>query len=296
MNFMRTTLLLGVLTGLFLLVGYAIGGRGGMVIAFGVAVAMNFGAYWYSDSMVLSMYNAHQVGPDQSPEFYRLVQELAGRAGLPMPRVYIIDDPSPNAFATGRDPQHAAVAATSGLLRMLNRQELAGVMAHELAHVQNRDILVSTIAATLGGAITLLAQFGGFFGGGQRDGEGNGGGGFLGGLLMMILAPLAATLIQMGVSRSREYLADEAGGRICGHPLWLASALAKLELGSQQIPMESAERHPATAHMFIVNPLSGASLSHLFSTHPPMGERIQRLQQQAGPGATPAARPAGPWG
>lgn len=279
MNFLRVTLLLSLLTGLFMTLGYMMGGKSGMMIALLVAAGMNFWAYWNSDSMVLSTYNAHEVGPNEAPEFYQLLRELTARARLPMPRVYVIEDPTPNAFATGRDPEHAAVAATTGLIHILNRQEIAGVMAHELAHVQNRDILIATIAATIGGAITMLAQFGGLFGGSDReDGEG---GNWVTGLLMVILAPLAATMIQMGVSRSREYLADETGGRICGNPLWLASALGKLEAGNRQIPMATAEENPATAHMFIVNPLSGLSLSGLFSTHPPIQDRIDRLQRLA---------------
>ncbi|MEO5330343.1 MAG: zinc metalloprotease HtpX [Magnetococcus sp. THC-1_WYH] len=280
----RTFILLAGMTALFLVVGQALGGHNGMMLALFLAVALNFFAYWNSDKMLLRMHNAYEVGPEQAPEYYAIVQELARRAGLPMPRVYIMDDSSPNAFATGRDPEHAAVAATTGLLRILNREELAGVMAHELAHVQNRDILISTITATFAGAITTLAnmaQWAAIFGMGRsNDGEGNNGGG-LGGVLMMLLAPIAAMLIQMAVSRSREFGADQRGAQICGNPLWLASALDKLDSGSQRLPMRSAHEHPASSHLFIVNPLSGSSLAGLFSTHPPMEERIHLLQQMA---------------
>ncbi|MBF0605564.1 MAG: zinc metalloprotease HtpX [Nitrospirae bacterium] len=284
MTDLRTFVLLAGMTALFLVVGQALGGHNGMILALFMAVALNFFAYWNSDKMVLRMHNAYEIGPEQAPEYYAIVQELAHRARLPMPRVYIMDDSSPNAFATGRDPEHAAVAATTGLLRILNREELAGVMAHELAHVQNRDILISTITATFAGAITTLAnmaQWSAIFGMGRsNDGEGNNGGG-LGGLLMMLLAPIAAMLIQMAVSRSREFGADQRGAQICGNPLWLASALDKLDAGSQRIPMRSAHEHPASSHLFIVNPLSGSSLASLFSTHPPMEERIHLLQQMA---------------
>ncbi|MBF0162254.1 MAG: zinc metalloprotease HtpX, partial [Magnetococcales bacterium] len=252
-----------------------LGGQDGMMMALLMAVGLNFWAYWNSDEAVLRMYNAQEVGPEQMPDFYATVQTLAQRGTLPMPRLFVIDDPSPNAFATGRDAEHAAVAATTGLLRILSREELAGVMAHELAHVRNQDILIGTLSATLAGAITALTQFGFLFPHG-RDREGNSSG--LTSMLMIFLAPLAAMLIQMAVSRSREYGADALGARLCGNPLWLASALNKLEQGSQRIPMQAAEEHPATAHMFIVNPLSAGFLAGLFSTHPPMRERIQRLQ------------------
>ncbi|MBF0384111.1 MAG: zinc metalloprotease HtpX [Magnetococcales bacterium] len=275
----KTFMLMAALTALFLVVGQLLGGQSGMTMALIFAVGINFWAYWNSDTAVLNMYGARQVGPDEAPELHSIVAELARRGDLPMPRVFIIDDSSPNAFATGRDPEHAAVAATSGLLRILNREELAGVMAHELAHVKNRDILIGTIAATFAGAITSITQmamFSSMFG----NREDNGGGG-LGGLLMMILAPVAAALIQMAVSRSREYGADDVGAMMCGNPLWLASALNKLESGSRRVPMHEAEMHPASAHLFIVNPLATDSVAQLFSTHPPMGERIMRLQQMA---------------
>ncbi|OSM06117.1 putative HtpX-2 peptidase [Magnetofaba australis IT-1] len=266
------------MTALFMAAGYAMAGEGGMMIALIIAVAMNFFAYWNSDKMVLSMYGAQPVGPREAPELYNMVQALAKRAGLPMPKVYIIDDPNPNAFATGRDPEHAAVAATTGIMRILSREELAGVMAHELAHVKNRDTLVMTVSATIAGAVTMIAnmaQFAAIFGS-NRDEEEGGGMGGLASIVMMILAPIAASLIQMAISRAREYHADATGAQICGNPQWLASALDKLQRGNEAIPNHTAEAHPATAHMFIVNPLRGG-LSSLFSTHPPMGERIRRL-------------------
>ena len=274
MSDMRTFVLLAGLTALFMLLGGVLGGQSGMLVALLLAVGVNFWAYWNSDQAVLRMFNAEEVGPQQFPEFYAIVENLARRGDLPMPRIYVIDDPSPNAFATGRDAEHAAVAATTGILRILNREELAGVMAHELAHVRNQDILIGTVSATLAGAITTLAQFGAFFGMG-RDRHAGGG---IGGLLMVLLAPLAAMLIQMAVSRSREYGADALGARLCGNPLWLAAALQKLEIGSRRIPLREAAAHPSAAHLFIVNPLSAGSLAGLFSTHPPMQERIQRLR------------------
>ncbi len=275
MSDLRTFVLLAGLTALFLVVGMALGGQDGMLLALLLAVGLNFWAYWNSDQAVLRMYNAQEIGPEQMPDYYAIVEELARRGNLPMPRVYLIDDPSPNAFATGRDAEHAAVAATTGILRILNQQELAGVMAHELAHVRNRDILIGTLTATLAGAITTLAQFGSFFSSGRDREEGNNG---LTGLLMVFLAPVAAMLIQMAVSRSREYEADALGARLCGNPLWLASALHKLEQGSRAMPLYAAEANPSTAHIFIVNPLSAGFMAGLFSTHPPMRERIQRLQ------------------
>jgi heat shock protein HtpX len=285
MNTMRTTLLLGAMTGLLLVVGQALGGQTGMVIALIIAVVMNFGSYWYSDKLVLKMYHAREAGPNDAPVLHQVVQQLASRAGLPMPRVYVIHSDAPNAFATGRNPEHAVVAATTGLMRILSREELAGVMAHELAHVQNRDTLTGAIAATIAGAITLLAnmfQWMAIFGLARGDDqEGGGAGGLIGGLVMMIVAPLAASLIQMAIARSREYLADARGGEICGKPLWLASALLKLEQGNQRTVMAEAETHPATAHLFIVNPLKGASLARLFSTHPATEERVRRLEAQA---------------
>ncbi|WJW75471.1 zinc metalloprotease HtpX [Thiohalobacter sp. IOR34] len=287
MNTLRTTLLLAGLTGLLLAAGQALGGQQGMIVALLFAALMNFGSYWYSDRLVLSMYRAREIGPQQAPGLYRTVQRLTARAGLPMPRLYLIDSAAPNAFATGRNPEHAAVAVTSGLLRMLDERELAGVLAHELAHVRNRDILTGTVAATLAGAIAMLAnlaQWALIFGLGRRDSEG--GGNALGMLVMMIVAPLAASLIQMAVSRSREFAADEAGARIAGDPLGLARALRKLELAGRRAPLPAAESHPATAHLFIVNPLRGSSLARLFSTHPPTEQRIRRLEALAAGGVS----------
>jgi heat shock protein HtpX len=280
-NRLKTTLLLALLTVLMVLMGSAIGGQGGMVFAFLMALTMNFFSYWFSDKIVLKMYGAREVGEQDHADFYGMVRRLATQAGLPMPRVYIIPSGSPNAFATGRNPNHAAVAATEGILHMLTPEELEGVMAHELAHVQNRDILVGTIAATFAGAIAMLGnmlQWGAILGAGRDDDE-EGAGGLAGSLVMAFIAPLAAMLIQMAVSRSREYLADETGARICGSPLALANALRKLHSATQAIPMPEAR--PASAHMFIVNPLTGGSLLKLFSTHPPMEERISRLEAMA---------------
>ena len=282
MNTLRTTMLLGLLTGLLVVAGGAIGGQAGMTIALGLALVMNFASYWFSDKIVLSMYGAQQVSEHEAPEFYGMVRHLAHQAGLPMPKVYIIPSATPNAFATGRNPEHAAVAATEGIMRILTREELAGVMAHELAHVKNRDILIQSIAATIGGAITYLAQmaqWAAIFGGGRSDDD-EGGGGFIAMILMAILAPIAAMLIQMAISRSREYGADMGGAEIAGNPLHLANALRKLEMANHQLPMHEAT--PATAHMFIVNPLTGGGLMSLFSTHPPMAERVRRLEEMAG--------------
>jgi heat shock protein HtpX len=281
-NTLKTTLLLALLTVLLVTMGAAIGGKGGMLIAFFMAAAMNFGSYWFSDKIVLRMYNAQEITREVHPSFYGMVERLAVQAGLPMPKVYIIPDESPNAFATGRNPAHAAVAATEGILRILSTEELEGVMAHELAHVKNRDILISTIAATFAGAISMIGnmlQWGAMFGAGRNEDEEGGGGGLIGSLVMAIIAPIAAMLIQMAVSRSREYLADTAGAEICGRPLALAGALRKLHNASQAIPLQDAR--PATAHMFIVNPLTGGGLMSLFSTHPPMEERIARLEGMA---------------
>lgn len=281
MNQLKTTLLLSLLTVLMVLMGSAIGGKGGMYMAFLMALGMNFFSYWFSDKIVLRMYGAQEISEHENPAFYGMVRRLAMRAGLPMPKVYIIPSESPNAFATGRNPQHAAVAATDGILRILTTEELEGVMAHELAHVQNRDILVSTIAATFAGAISMLGnmlQWGAMFGAGRGDDE-EGGGSLIGSLAMAIIAPIAAMLIQMAVSRSREYMADESGAKICGQPLALANALRKLQMASQAVPMREAT--PASAHMFIVNPLTGGGLMSLFSTHPPMEERIARLEGMA---------------
>jgi heat shock protein HtpX len=279
MNYVKTGLLLAGLTVLLVLLGRAIGGAQGMIIAFGFAMVMNFGSYWFSDKIVLSMYRAQPVTPEEAPEFYAMVQRLCERANLPLPKLYVIPDPSPNAFATGRDPNHSAVAVNQGLLDMLDRDEVEGVVAHELAHIKNRDTLISTIAATLAGAITMIAhfaQFAAIFGGGDRDREG--GGSAIGLLAMAILAPFAAMLLQLAVSRSREYVADRTGAEICGRPLSLADALRKLETAAERRPMHA---EPATAHMFIVNPLRGQAFAALFSTHPPMAERIARLERYA---------------
>ncbi|MGE0658147.1 MAG: zinc metalloprotease HtpX [Reyranellaceae bacterium] len=292
MNHFRTFLLIAAMTGLFLAVGYLIGGQAGMLIAFGLAAAMNLFAYWNSDKMVLRMYGARQVDRASAPQLYGIVEQLAQRAGLPMPRVYVIDNDQPNAFATGRNPQNAAVAATTGLLRKLSAEEVAGVMAHELAHVKNRDTLTMTITATLAGAISMLANFALFFGG-NRDN--NNPLGIVGALALMILAPLGAMLVQMAISRSREYEADRIGAEISGQPLWLASALGNLHNAAHAIPNEAAERNPATAHLFIVNPLHGRGADNLFSTHPSMENRIARLRAMAGQGVANVAR-RGPWG
>ena len=305
MNYVRTAMLLAGLTALFMGVGYLIGGQGGAMIALLVAAGMNLFTYWNADKLVLSMHGAHEVDERTPPDLVRLVRELAQRAGLPMPRVYLMDNPQPNAFATGRDPQHAAVAATTGLLQMLSRDEIAGVIAHELAHVRNRDTLTMTITATIAGAISMLAQFGLFFGGHRDD---NHGAGLIGTIAMVILAPIAAMLVQMAISRTREYAADELGARISGRPDALASALVKISGAAQQIENPTAERSPATAHLFIVNPLTGHRMDHLFATHPSTENRIAALEQVAramglgGLGrpraAAPAspAQPSGPWG
>jgi heat shock protein HtpX len=280
MNYMKTGLLLAGLTGFFLAVGYLLGGHSGLLIALVVALGMNLFAYWNSDRMVLRMANAREVGPQEAPELYGIVQSLAQRAGLPMPRVYVIDEDQPNAFATGRSPEHAAVAVNTGLLRHLSREEVTGVLAHELGHVKNRDTLTMTVAATLSGAVGMLASFGGLMGGG-RDENGRPLVNPIVAIAAMILAPLAASLVQMAISRSREYEADRAGAEISGNPLWLASALQRLHEGTQAIPNRTAEANPATAHMYIDNPLSGGGMRSLFSTHPPMEERIARLQAMA---------------
>jgi heat shock protein HtpX len=274
MNTFKTAFLLTALTLFLIFIGAYFGGRNGMVIAFIVAVGMNFFSYFYSDKLALSMYRAQPVTREQLPRVYQIVERILPRMGLPMPRIYVIPSDSPNAFATGRNPKHAAVAVTQGILNLLNDEELEGVLAHELGHVKNRDILTSSIAATLAGAITLLAQmerFAGFFGGGGRDNRGRG----MGGIFMLILAPVAATLIQLAVSRSREYEADATGAHVTGNPYALASALQKLDAFSKQLPLAAS---PSTAHLFIVAPfLGGAGLASLFSTHPPMAMRIERL-------------------
>ena len=280
-NTLKTGLLLAVLTALFLLIGNAVGGQNGMVMAFGLAVLMNFGAYWFSDKIVLRMYGAKEVSEAEAPQLHGVVRRLSLAAGLPMPKVYLIPTDSPNAFATGRNPEHAAVAVTEGILRMLSPDELEGVLAHEMAHVRNRDILVGTVAATLAGAVMMLARFAQFaaiFGGGGRDRDEEGGGGIVGLLFMAIVAPIGAMLIQMAVSRSREYLADETGAKFCGKPLSLARALEKISGISREVPMDAT---PATAHMFIVSPLTGKGVLSLFSTHPPVEKRVERLRSMA---------------
>ena len=277
MNTIRTTLLLGALTGLLMLIGGYFGGKNGIVIAFLFAMVMNFGSYWFSDKIVLRMYKAQKISESQAPELYGIVKNLALRGNLPMPRVYVIPENTPNAFATGRDENHAVVAVTEGITRILNRDELEGVIGHELTHIKNKDMLISSIAATLAGAIVMLAnmaQWAAIFGGVSRDDD-EGGGGLIGLILMAILAPIAATVIQMAISRSREFLADAGGAKISGKPYGLAGALEKLQRASQAIPMDA---NPSTAHMFIVNPLTGGSLMSLFSTHPPLEERIARLK------------------
>ena len=288
MNQVRTFVLLAAITGLFLAVGYAIGGQSGMVIAFAFAAAMNFFAYWNSDRMVLSTYHATPVDRTSNPDLVGLVEQLAARAQIPMPRVYIVDGEQPNAFATGRNPEHAAICVTTGILHSLSHEELAGVLGHEMAHIKNRDTLTMTVAATLAGALGMLANFAFFFGG-PRDENGNRGAmsGVVA-LLAMLLAPIAATLVQLAISRTREYEADHTGAQICGHPLWLASALGRLEDAARAIPNPRAAANPATAHLFIVNPLGGTAMDNLFATHPSMTNRIHRLREMAGV--------VGPWG
>ncbi|MEM9222932.1 MAG: zinc metalloprotease HtpX [Pseudomonadota bacterium] len=296
MNYFKTTLLLAALTAVFMALGAVIGGQQGMLIALGIAVALNIFSYWNSDKLVLRMHQAREVDARSAPEYYGLVRELAARAQLPMPRVFILDEDQPNAFATGRNPDNAAVAATRGLLNKMTREEVAGVMAHELAHVKNRDTLIMTITATIAGAISMLANFAFLFGRNRGNPLG-----IVGVIAAMVVAPLAAMLVQMAISRTREYAADKLGGEICGQPLWLANALAKLESG-RAIPNQEAEAVPATAHMFIVNPLSGVRLDNLFSTHPNTQKRIARLREYAAEmGAVPSAamnatQSKGPWG
>ncbi len=277
MNGLKTALLLGLMTALVLGIGNLVGGRQGMMLAFVIAVIMNFVSYWFSDKIVLALYRAQPVDQSQAPELYRIVQGLAQRMHMPMPRLFMIPTDAPNAFATGRNPEHAAVAVTEGIMRLLNREELEGVLAHELSHVSNRDILISSVAATLAGAIMMIAriaQFSMWFGGGGRDD--NRGSNPLGLLLMAILAPIAAMLIQLAISRSREYAADETGARVIGHGAGLASALEKLKDASKRMPLRA---DPATAHLFIVKPFTGSTLLELFSTHPPLEKRIERLRQ-----------------
>lgn len=302
MNYAKTAMLLAAMTALFLVIGYLVGGQSGMLIALVVAAGMNLFAYWNADSLVLRMYNAHEVDARAAPDYYRLVAELAQRAQLPMPRVYLIDSDQPNAFATGRNPENAAVAATTGLLNMLTREEVAGVMAHELAHVQNRDTLTMTVTATIAGAIGMIANmamFSSMFSSNDRQSPLSG----IAAILMAVLAPIAASLVQMAISRSREYEADRRGAAICGNPMWLASALHKIEQGAHAVPNYEAERNPATAHMFIINPLSGQGVDNLFSTHPSTANRIAALRELAGqwrqaaaPAGHAAARRRGPWG
>lgn len=280
MNLFKTTILLAILTAILVWAGDAMGGRGGAMTALVFAGIMNFGAYWFSDKIVLAMYGAKGVSEADAPQLYDIVKGLTIQAGLPMPKVYIMDNDTPNAFATGRNPRHAAVAVTTGIMRLLNREELSGVIGHELAHIRNRDILISTVAATVAGAISYLAhmaQWVAIFGGRGNEGRG---GNPIALILMMVIAPLAATIIQLAISRSREYSADETGASISGNPLYLASALRKLETANRRWPM--AEANEATAHMFIVNPLSGGGLLRLFSTHPPIQERIKRLEAMVG--------------
>jgi heat shock protein HtpX len=301
MNYMRTAILLAGLTGLFMAVGYLIGGGSGALIALMIAAATNLFSYWNADKLVLSMHGAQEVDEHSAPELVAIVRELAQRAGLPMPRVYLMDSPQPNAFATGRNPQNAAVCATTGLLNTLSRDEIAGVIGHELGHVRNHDTLTMTITATIAGAISMLAQFGMFFRGGNRDS----GLGIVGSVLMLILAPLAAMIVQMAISRTREYAADNLGARISGRPDALASALVKISRIAEKVPNDTAETHPATAPLFIVNPLSGRGMDNLFSTHPSTENRVaalDKLSREMGVGGFGAAAPAvatkprGPWG
>ncbi len=296
MNTFRTGLLLAGLTGLFLAIGYLIGGQGGMVLAFLFAAGTNLFAYWNADKMVLRMQGARQIDRSSAPEFYDIIANLSARANLPMPKVYIMDNPQPNAFATGRNPENAAVAATTGLLQTLSPSEIAGVMAHELAHIKNRDTLVMTMTATLAGAVSMLANFGFLFGGRDRNSPL----GPLGGILLIILAPLAAMIVQLAVSRTREYEADRGGAEISGEPLSLASALHKISGAAHHIPNEAAEANPAMAHLFIINPLSGQRMDNLFSSHPATENRVAELQKMAAemdPRNTfQNPTPKGPWG
>lgn len=284
MGYFRTTVLLAGITALFLGIGFLIGGVAGAAIALAIACAMNLFAWWNSDKMVLRMYGAREVDGRSEPGFYGIVEQLAFKAGLPMPALYIIDSDQPNAFATGRNPENAALAATTGLLDRLSHEEVAGVMGHELAHVGNRDTLIQTITATLAGAIGMLASFAFFFGGNSRNNPL----GMIGVLLIAILGPLMAMVVQMAISRGREYEADRIGAEICGHPLWLASALERMQAGAETIDYEAAEQHPATAHMFIINPLHAHAVDGLFSTHPATEARVRRLREMAGV--------RGPWG
>lgn len=285
-NFAKTAVLMAAITALFIVVGGMLGGEQGMWIALLMAIGMNFFSYWFSDTMVLRMTNAQQVDERSAPQFYALVKELAKNAGLPMPKVFLIDEESPNAFATGRNPENASVAATTGILKVLSNRELRGVMAHELAHVQHRDILISTVAATMAGAISALANFAMFFGGRDSEGRPNNP---LASILVAILAPIAASLIQMSISRAREYEADRGGAEISSDPEGLARALEKIHSYSQAVPFQAVEQHPETAQMMILNPLSGGGLAQLFSTHPPTEERVARLMEIVRSGDYPRA-------
>lgn len=279
MNTLKVWLLMGTLSILLVLMGGAIGGRSGAMLFFILAMGMNFFGYFYSDKIAIKMTGSYPVSEAEAPELYDMVKRLSQRAGIPMPKLYITPSDQPNAFATGRNPSHAAVAVTEGILHLLNRSELEGVLAHELAHIKNRDVLVGTIAAALAGAVTMMAnafQWAAIFGMGRNDDEEDGGGGMIGGLIMAFVAPIAATIIQLAISRSREYMADATGARIAGSPSGLANALLRLESGAHRIPMQV---NPAASHLFIVNPLSGASLMKLFSTHPPIQERVERLRR-----------------
>jgi len=291
MNTLRTGMLMAALTGLFLAVGALIGGTSGMMIAFAFALATNLFAYWNSDKVLLSMYGAQPVDETSAPDLYRLVARLAQQAGLPMPKVYITENPQPNAFATGRSPEHAAVCVTSGLLQQVSQEELAGVLAHELGHVKHRDTLTMTIVAVMAGAISMLANMA-FFMGGDRDR--NNPMGIVGVILVTLLAPIMAMLVQAAISRSREFEADRAGAEITGRPLWLASALGQIERAAERTENYPADANPATAHMFIINPLHGGGLTSLFASHPPTEERIARLRAMAGGAAVPVRK--GPWG
>lgn len=314
MNYFKTAILLAAITALFLVIGYLLAGEFGMVIALIAAIGTNAFSYWNSDKMVLRMHNAEEVDARSAPEFYEIVRQLADNADLPMPRVYVIHNQQPNAFATGRGPEHAAIAASTGLLEMLNTQELIGVLAHEFAHIKNRDILLMTITATFAGAISMIANFSMFFGGRNNSSMGT-----ISRLALIFIAPMAASIVQMAISRTREYAADRLGAELCNQPLWLASALSKMSsAGHHHIENPTAERYPATAHMFIVNPLSGRGMDNLFSTHPKTENRVAALEELAyqwqtedGESRIPAARtqqynhddayshnttPRGPWG
>ncbi|MFN4353972.1 zinc metalloprotease HtpX [Parvibaculum sp.] len=276
MNTLKTFMLLAAMTALFMGLGYLIGGAGGAMIAFVVAAGMNFFAYWNSDKIVLRMYSAKRVDETTAPNYVGIVKQLAARANMPVPAIYVIDNPQPNAFATGRNEENAAVAATTGLISMLSPEELAGVMAHELAHIKNRDTLTMTVTATIAGAISMLANFALFFGGNRNAG------GMVGAIALAILAPMAAGLVQMAISRTREYSADRGGAEICGNPMWLASALERIDEAARRgAPNEAAEANPATAHMFIINPLNGSGRDNLFSTHPATANRIAELRKFA---------------